>query len=249
MRRGRNMLLSDKRILELMVEGRVIIEPFERESLGTNSYDVRLGQFYYLPNERQLGRLHANDGPVKTLMLWDERDSAGYWLGPYDALAEEGPSDFAKEYFPPVLDWQHRPGFIFVPAGQTVLAHTIEVVGGRSGVTASMRSRSSIGRSGLCVCRAAGLGDVGYVSRWTLEISNASTSHRLIPVGARVAQMLFYDVGETEAEYAGKYGSRSDWRPEDMVPKLWLDREVREGGIGAFRGYAEEDPGPDGSGG
>jgi hypothetical protein len=153
MRRGRNMLLSDKRILELMVEGRVIIEPFERESLGTNSYDVRLGQFYYLPNERQLGRLHANDGPVKTLMLWDERDSAGYWLGPYDALAEEGPSDFAKEYFPPVLDWQHRPGFIFVPAGQTVLA-----AGGHGPQALARPGGAGGGRRGVSRVRRGGSG-------------------------------------------------------------------------------------------
>lgn len=38
------MILSDKRILEEIEKGHIIIEPFYRENLGTNSYDVHLGK-------------------------------------------------------------------------------------------------------------------------------------------------------------------------------------------------------------
>jgi len=38
------MILSDKRILEEIDNGSIIIEPFKRECLGTNSYDVHLGK-------------------------------------------------------------------------------------------------------------------------------------------------------------------------------------------------------------
>jgi dCTP deaminase len=38
------MILSDKRIKEEIEKGTIKIEPFERESLGTNSYDVHLGR-------------------------------------------------------------------------------------------------------------------------------------------------------------------------------------------------------------
>ena len=55
-----------------------------------------------------------------------------------------------------------------------ILAHTEEVVGGRNGFTTSMRARSSIGRSCLSVCKCAGVGDVGYISQWTMEITNHS---------------------------------------------------------------------------
>ncbi len=37
------MILSDKKILEAIDNGDIIIEPFNREHLGTNSYDVHLG--------------------------------------------------------------------------------------------------------------------------------------------------------------------------------------------------------------
>ena len=80
------------------------------------------------------------------------------------------------------------------------------MVGGRNGFTTSMRARSSIGRSCLSVCKCAGVGDVGFISRWTMEITNHSHAMVQLPVGLRVAQILFYEVGETFREYQGKYG-------------------------------------------
>lgn len=38
------MILTDKRILEEIEKGSIVIEPFNREHLGTNSYDVHLGR-------------------------------------------------------------------------------------------------------------------------------------------------------------------------------------------------------------
>jgi dCTP deaminase len=38
------MILSDKTILAAIEDGRIVIEPFRRDCLGTNSYDVHLGK-------------------------------------------------------------------------------------------------------------------------------------------------------------------------------------------------------------
>jgi dCTP deaminase len=38
------MILSDNRILEEMEKGSILIQPFNRECLGSNSYDVHLGR-------------------------------------------------------------------------------------------------------------------------------------------------------------------------------------------------------------
>ena len=38
------MILTDQKILEEMAKGSIIIEPFDRKCLGTNSYDVHLGK-------------------------------------------------------------------------------------------------------------------------------------------------------------------------------------------------------------
>ncbi len=38
------MILSDEKILEEIEAGSILIEPFDRKNLGTNSYDVHLGK-------------------------------------------------------------------------------------------------------------------------------------------------------------------------------------------------------------
>jgi dCTP deaminase len=53
------MILSDKRILEEIEKGTIVIEPFNRERLGTNSYDVHLGKYLATYNDRVLdAKLH-----------------------------------------------------------------------------------------------------------------------------------------------------------------------------------------------
>ena len=53
------MILSDKRILEEIDKGHIIIEPFKRECLGTNSYDVHLGKHLATYRDRVLdAKLH-----------------------------------------------------------------------------------------------------------------------------------------------------------------------------------------------
>lgn len=194
------MLMSDKRIREEMGQGNIIIEPFEPRQLGTNSYDVRLGAYYFIPNHNMV-----------SVNFTDEEDAGKFWLGPYYA----------------------EDGVISIRPGDTILAHTEEVVGGRNGFTTSMRARSSIGRSCLSVCKCAGVGDVGYISRWTMEISNHSHAMAVLPVGLRVAQILFYQVGETLHQYQGKYGSWNEWSPKDMLPKLYRDYDLPQ--VGAVR--------------
>jgi dCTP deaminase len=48
------MILSDIKILEAIDKGEILIEPFRRESLGTNSYDVHLGKYLGLYRDRVL---------------------------------------------------------------------------------------------------------------------------------------------------------------------------------------------------
>jgi dCTP deaminase len=55
------MILSDKRILEEIDKGNIIIEPFNREKLGTNSYDVHLGKYLANYNNRELDAKQHNE--------------------------------------------------------------------------------------------------------------------------------------------------------------------------------------------
>jgi dCTP deaminase len=123
--------------------------------------------------------------------------------------------------------------------GETILAHTNEFIGGRDSVTTMMKARSSLGRNFIEVCKCAGWGDVGYVNRWTMEITNNSKNY-IIPlvVGRRIAQIIFFETGPILAkDYAttGKYASSTDiaelkknWKPEMMIPQLWKDRDIKK---------------------
>ena len=55
------MILSDKRILEEIDKGHIIIEPFKRECLGTNSYDVHLGKHLATYRNRVLDAKQHNE--------------------------------------------------------------------------------------------------------------------------------------------------------------------------------------------
>jgi dCTP deaminase len=44
-KRNQKMILSDKEILTSINDGDIVIEPFDRSCLGTNSYDVHLGKY------------------------------------------------------------------------------------------------------------------------------------------------------------------------------------------------------------
>ena len=54
------MILSDKRILEEIEKGNILIEPFRKECLGTNSYDVHLGKYLATYNDRVLDAREHN---------------------------------------------------------------------------------------------------------------------------------------------------------------------------------------------
>ncbi len=48
------MILSDKKILEGIAKKEIIIEPYDRKYLGTNSYDVHLGKYLAVYKDHEL---------------------------------------------------------------------------------------------------------------------------------------------------------------------------------------------------
>jgi len=55
------MILSDKRILEEIDNGHIVIEPFKQECLGSNSYDVHLGKHMATYRNRALDAKMHNE--------------------------------------------------------------------------------------------------------------------------------------------------------------------------------------------
>ncbi len=64
------MILTDKKILEAIEAGEIVIEPFQRERLGSNSYDVCLGKYLGLYQSRVLDARKHNR--IDTFEIPDE---------------------------------------------------------------------------------------------------------------------------------------------------------------------------------
>jgi dCTP deaminase len=64
------VILTDNMILEEIKNGNIVIEPFQRECLGTNSYDVHLGKWLSLYEEEILDAKAHNK--IKMMEIPDE---------------------------------------------------------------------------------------------------------------------------------------------------------------------------------
>ncbi len=222
------MALSDRKILEHMKKGTIVIDPFVRANLSTSSYDLALGEWYF--RERPI----KSENPI--FNIWSKSDIDHVWgtsaeraVLAKDALKE---INFAWDGIAP------SDKVILLHPGETILAHTQEFIGGRECVTTMMKARSSLGRVFVSICKCAGWGDVGYINRWTMEISNSS-QHYTIPlvVGRRVAQLVFFETGPIlgkDYSATGKYNPgknlselKKNWHPTMMLPRLWADRDIK----------------------
>jgi dCTP deaminase len=225
------MALSDRRILEEIEAGNIVIDPFNRRNLATSSYDVTLGKYFFREQPPKYNHSLYN--------IWSEDHVRHVWGADHPEHAVPAEEAFQKYKF----DWESgitkEDSVIMLRPGETILAHTEEFIGGRNHITTMMKARSSMGRNFIEVCKCAGWGDVGFINRWTMEITNNST-HYLIPlvVGRRIAQIVFFETGPILAnDYAssGKYQSSPDlemikasWNPSLMLPRLSKDRETKE---------------------
>lgn len=223
------MALSDKKILEHIEKGTVVIEPFAKENLATSSYDVTLGEWYY--------REQSPSEHKKVFNLYSKSDTQKVWGT--EAKRAKTAQESLKSFNFDFDGIRPDDKVILLEPGETILAHTQEFIGGRDEVTTMMKARSSLGRDFINVCKCAGWGDVGYINRWTMEIQNSS-QHYIIPlvVGRRIAQIIFYETGPIIArDYtaSGKYQTttdlkklKRDWKPEMMLPQLWNDRDIKK---------------------
>jgi dCTP deaminase len=206
------MPLSDLQIEQARACGDIVIEPFDPRNLGSDTYDVRLGEWYY------------EESPVRQ----------GSTFNPFSSEAVKRVWGKPKRAEP----WETTEEAILLFPGATILAHTQEFIGGVHNITTKMFARSSIGRCMVGVCKCAGRGDVGYFNRWTMEITSFAKHHIItLKVGMRIAQIEFLTVGETRQVYGvdkGKYQQGTDlqtimknWKPEMMLPRLYNDWELK----------------------
>jgi len=215
--------LSDLNIIEAKNSGDIIIEPFNEKNLRNSSYDVRLGESFY--------RFSTNNN-VNIYNPYNQDHVNKCWkLGGYIYYSIKDNTNMLSSLDDIKNPEDYKKGIILQPY-EMILGHTIEFIGGVNNITTKMQARSSYGRSGVSVCKCAGLGDVNYINRWTMEIQNSLPIPIMLTIGERIAQISFMKTGETNKNYniKGSYQSSNDinilketWKPEMMLPKLKYD--------------------------
>lgn len=179
------MILTDRDILQEMALRNVVIQPYNAKQLNPNSYDVLLGDSFYL-------------------------------------LQYHGLDPF---FFGPVKVPEGEP--LLLPAGETVLAMTKEVVGANEDIVCQIRAKSSTRRLGISICDDAGFGDMGYLDHWTMELTANTQPYAVVRPGQPIGQIVFYAAGiakpslrekltEPLTRYSGQY--LRGW-PLNMIPR------------------------------
>lgn len=226
---------SDKQILKEIKDGHIIIEPYNESQLNNCSYNIAVSEYFFREKRPPFNKLKRT--PEKILFNpWNESHVAKRW--------EQGTVEVANEENAAELSLKVGDKYILLAPFETILVATIEFTGGREHITAEIRGRSSGGRSLISVCGGAGWGDVGYINRWTLMVTNLSRfAHLVLPVGCSIAQIIFLECGHPRKSYQGKYQSGVDhnkdvdvllaeikekWSPAMMLPQLFKELPIEE---------------------
>lgn len=220
---------SNTQIKNAIADGHIIYHPYIEENIAGSSVDVTLGTWFYRTERPSEGGFYNP---------FEKKSVNAYFSGPFKA---EKHSAWAKKHGKSLFVNIPKDHLIIVlRPGERILAHTHEFIGIKAPGTSTMQARSTWGRNGIAVCLDAGWGDPGYINRWTMEIYNMNQHESVIlPVGERVAQMVFYETGPVDLEYkklSGKYQSLSSdnlksiissWSPEQMLPRAYKDKRIK----------------------
>ena len=205
-------ILSDKEILIERKKGNIVIEPFNQKQLGNCSYDVTLGEWFYT----------SKNSNGKYLNPWNKESIDSYWGEKQKAITCTETNEEIE------MKLQIGQQYIILQPGELILAHTNEFIGGQKGFTTMMKGRSTMQRCCLSICSDAGMGDIGFINRYCVELCAKSKYPIVLIVGQRIGQIVFFPTGETDMPYYKKQNSYQsydnledlikNWKPENILP-------------------------------
>lgn len=220
---------SDSEIKAALKTGHIVCDPTPIHISGS-SVDVTLGYYFYVAGQSATdAQLFNPFDKADVLRYFGDYKIAKPWRDVRKKITNQIIAN--RETLTNIPE--DHPVIVLRP-NERILAHTHEFIGIVSPGTSSMQARSTTGRIGISACYCAGWGDPGYVNRWTLEVHNLNESEYIVlPVGYRIAQIVFSSTGPVEAEYSlssGNYQAfsahdlaqiKKHWSPEQLLPRAY----------------------------
>lgn len=195
------MILSDGGILRAVEDGHILVRPWDRERLGTNSYDVTLAPTLGVYETKPVA---PNTGEKLNHVLdaWTERRTLDCAY-PNELRTFEIPAE----------------GAVLMP-GELYLGCTVEYTESHRHVPV-LNGKSSLGRLGLFVHVTAGFGDVEFCGNWTLEL--AVVRPLRVYAGMPIGQLVWHEVsGDVRVSYARKASAKyANDKPVPVASAMW----------------------------
>jgi deoxycytidine triphosphate deaminase len=210
------MALSNTAIKEEIEKGNIYISPYSEDRLQPASYDVSLGENYFVEHELE----ETAETNVLSDLYFISISSVETKESTFDPWSESCISEFWGSPKKADYDANSEKKYITIPPHKSILTHTEEYIGGKGNIASVMKTRSSLGRCLINVCKCSGWGDPGYINRWTMTISNNSKYPVRLHVGQPIAQIVFIRTEGDPKQYDGNYNTKCQWSPKNMLPKL-----------------------------
>ena len=199
------MILSDKKILEEMERGTIKIVPFDRNALGSNSYDCHLSKHLavYASDEDAVMSIDDLHKKYNTTTL----ESLLYCIAKGVVLDSKRHNKVLHFDIP-------EEGLVFDPRG-FYLGSTDEHTETHAHIP-FIEGKSSTGRLSIDIHATAGKGDVGFCGNWTLELSVKQPVR--VYAGMPIGQLIYFVVdGDVEVTYDQKKDSK--YSGQGSLPK------------------------------
>jgi len=190
-------LLSDKKIKEYVKKGIIKIEPFDENSVGPSSYDVRLGYRFRIFKNRNIEAIDIKNYKENFLFRKENKDEIIESYTTSDLIILKNPEKY-----------------IVIHPGEFILASVYEYIELPDNIAAQIQGRSSIARLGLIIHTSAGWIDPGYAGHLTLEIINVNKMPiKLYPL-IKIAQIQFFELEEKSEEPYNKRKNSKYYKEE-----------------------------------
>ena len=188
------MVLSDRDIRRQIVQGRIVIDPYDDDAVQPASVDLCLGSPLLVEDRARI-----------------EARGQSSFIDPRESNNDMWLSREIDEH----IVYELQPG-------EFALGITAENVEIPDDIVGRLDGKSSLGRLGLVVHSTAGFVDPGWKGRLTLELSNLSSIAIKLSLGMKISQISFVWLSSPAERPYGSEGLNSKYQGQmQPVPSLF----------------------------